>query len=207
MWYGTRASQEKSGAYLFLPSSEGAQVGPEAGSAPSHTPFSSRCDDLVSSLQLYSSEPPLVRVSRGPLFSDITTRFQHVTHRVRLYHLDGSQTRRSLPPLPSVRLTGLVCHRSACWEIPGDFQRGGHQVAGQQRARHAPCDRRCQWQPFLHRPQRFSGSIRAECLQTGSVTLAVNNLLQERLCSRARPCRCSSAGRFQNCPCRPTSTP
>uniref|UniRef100_A0A3P9HFT2 Glycosyl hydrolase family 38 C-terminal domain-containing protein n=1 Tax=Oryzias latipes TaxID=8090 RepID=A0A3P9HFT2_ORYLA len=33
--------------------------------------------------------PPLVRVSRGPIFSDITSCFQHVTHTVRLFHLEG----------------------------------------------------------------------------------------------------------------------
>uniref|UniRef100_A0A7N8YNG4 Alpha-mannosidase n=1 Tax=Mastacembelus armatus TaxID=205130 RepID=A0A7N8YNG4_9TELE len=66
LWYGTRTgmNQDKSGAYLFLPGEEGAQ------------PYS-------------FSEPPLVRVSRGPVFSDITSCFQHFTHTVRLYHLDG----------------------------------------------------------------------------------------------------------------------
>ncbi|XP_069023709.1 alpha-mannosidase 2 [Embiotoca jacksoni] len=66
LWYGTRtgANRDKSGAYLFLPGEDGAQ--------------------------LYSSEkPPLVRVSRGPIFSDITSCFQHFTHTVRLFHLDG----------------------------------------------------------------------------------------------------------------------
>nr|XP_020478113.1 alpha-mannosidase 2 [Monopterus albus] len=66
LWYRTRAgmNQDKSGAYLFLPGEEGAQ--------------------------LYSySEPPLIRVSRGPIFSDITSCFRHFTHTVRLYHLDG----------------------------------------------------------------------------------------------------------------------
>uniref|UniRef100_A0A3Q3M1G7 Alpha-mannosidase n=1 Tax=Mastacembelus armatus TaxID=205130 RepID=A0A3Q3M1G7_9TELE len=64
LWYGTRTgmNQDKSGAYLFLPGEEG--------------PYS-------------FSEPPLVRVSRGPVFSDITSCFQHFTHTVRLYHLDG----------------------------------------------------------------------------------------------------------------------
>uniref|UniRef100_H3CAT2 Alpha-mannosidase n=1 Tax=Tetraodon nigroviridis TaxID=99883 RepID=H3CAT2_TETNG len=71
LWYGTRASQEKSGAYLFLPSQEGAQ--------------------------LYSSpEPPLVRVSRGPVFSDITTRFQHVTHRAEVSRVAAGPAGRSL---------------------------------------------------------------------------------------------------------------
>ncbi|XP_068191447.1 alpha-mannosidase 2 [Antennarius striatus] len=64
LWYGTTTKQDKSGAYLFLPGEEGAQL-------------------------YSSSEPPLVRVSRGPVFSDITSCFKHFTHRVRLYHLDG----------------------------------------------------------------------------------------------------------------------
>ncbi|XP_038127924.1 alpha-mannosidase 2 [Cyprinodon tularosa] len=64
LWYGTRTSGEKSGAYLFLPGVEGPQV---------YSP----------------SEPPLVRVTRGPVFSEITSCFPHFTHTVRLYHLDG----------------------------------------------------------------------------------------------------------------------
>uniref|UniRef100_A0A3Q4GJH9 Alpha-mannosidase n=1 Tax=Neolamprologus brichardi TaxID=32507 RepID=A0A3Q4GJH9_NEOBR len=65
LWYGTRTgSRDKSGAYLFLPADEGAQL-------------------------YTSSEPPLVRVSRGPIFSDITSHFPHFTHTVRLFHLDG----------------------------------------------------------------------------------------------------------------------
>lgn len=91
LWYGTRASQEKSGAYLFLPSNEGARVGPEPGSDPNRTSFTGIHSFFL--LQLYSSsEPPLVRVSRGPVYSDITSHFQHFTHRVRLYHLDGNRT-------------------------------------------------------------------------------------------------------------------
>uniref|UniRef100_A0A8P4GP19 Alpha-mannosidase n=1 Tax=Dicentrarchus labrax TaxID=13489 RepID=A0A8P4GP19_DICLA len=64
LWYGTTRNRDKSGAYLFLPGEEGAQL-------------------------YSSSEPPLVRVSRGPVFSDITSCFRHFTHRVRLYHLEG----------------------------------------------------------------------------------------------------------------------
>uniref|UniRef100_A0AAX7URT7 mannosyl-oligosaccharide 1,3-1,6-alpha-mannosidase n=1 Tax=Astatotilapia calliptera TaxID=8154 RepID=A0AAX7URT7_ASTCA len=63
LWYGTRTgSRDKSGAYLFLPADEGLYI---------------------------SSEPPLVRISRGPIFSDITSHFPHFTHTVRLFHLDG----------------------------------------------------------------------------------------------------------------------
>ncbi len=104
LWYGTRtgANRDKSGAYLFLPGEEGSQVRPDPD--PELEPQSSlnqisqsgtQCLCLflsVAHLQLYSSsEPPLVRVSRGPIFSDITSCFRHFTHRVRLYHLDGNQ--------------------------------------------------------------------------------------------------------------------
>ncbi|XP_072227355.1 alpha-mannosidase 2 isoform X2 [Leuresthes tenuis] len=66
LWYGTRTERyrDKSGAYLFLPGAEGAQL-------------------------YSSSEPPLVRVTRGPIFSEITSCFRHFTHTVRLLHLDG----------------------------------------------------------------------------------------------------------------------
>lgn len=65
-WYETRTNrnQEKSGAYLFLPGEEGSKL-------------------------YSSSEPPLIRVSRGPVFSDITSYFRHFTHTVRLFHLNG----------------------------------------------------------------------------------------------------------------------
>lgn len=51
-----------------------------------------------------------------------------------------------------------LCPR-ACWEIPGDFQHGGHQVRGQPWTRHAARQRRRQRQPFLHRPQQLPGLI------------------------------------------------
>lgn len=80
LWYGTRTRADKSGAYLFLPGEEGAQL-------------------------YSSSEPPLVRVSRGPVFSDITSCFPHFTHRVRLYHLDGHAGR-------SLEISNMVDIRS-----------------------------------------------------------------------------------------------
>lgn len=81
-WYGTRtgANRDKSGAYLFLPGEEGAQ------------PY-------------LSAEPPLVRVSRGPIFSDITSCFRHFTHTVRLVHLDGHAGR-------SLEISNMVDIRS-----------------------------------------------------------------------------------------------
>ncbi|XP_040053273.2 alpha-mannosidase 2 [Gasterosteus aculeatus] len=80
LWYGTQRNQDKSGAYLFLPGEEGAQL-------------------------YSSSEPPLVRVSRGPVFSDITSCFRHFTHTVRLYHLDGHAGR-------SLEISNMVDIRS-----------------------------------------------------------------------------------------------
>uniref|UniRef100_A0A8C6UJ81 Alpha-mannosidase n=1 Tax=Neogobius melanostomus TaxID=47308 RepID=A0A8C6UJ81_9GOBI len=68
LWYGTRSDhRDKSGAYLFLPGDEGEQVSVTAA--------------------------PLVRVSVGPVFSDITSCFPHVTHRVRLFHIKGHEGR------------------------------------------------------------------------------------------------------------------
>ncbi|XP_070706732.1 alpha-mannosidase 2 [Pempheris klunzingeri] len=82
LWYGTRAgaNRDKSGAYLFLPGEDGAQL-------------------------YSSSESPLVRVSRGPVFSDITSCFRHFTHRVRLYHLEGHAGR-------SLEISNMVDIRS-----------------------------------------------------------------------------------------------
>uniref|UniRef100_A0A3P8RMC1 Glycosyl hydrolase family 38 C-terminal domain-containing protein n=1 Tax=Amphiprion percula TaxID=161767 RepID=A0A3P8RMC1_AMPPE len=78
LWYGTRTrtNQEKSGAYLFLPGEDEPQV-----------------------------KSPLVRVSRGPIFSDITSCFQHFTHTVRLFHLDGHAGR-------SLEISNMVDIRS-----------------------------------------------------------------------------------------------
>lgn len=69
LWYGTRSDRrDKSGAYLFLPGDEGAK------------PYE-------------WAAPPLVRVSVGPVFSDITSCSPHVTHRVRLFHIKGHEGR------------------------------------------------------------------------------------------------------------------
>ncbi|KAK5878266.1 hypothetical protein CesoFtcFv8_023687 [Champsocephalus esox] len=60
----------------------------------------------VQGAQVYSfSEPPLVRVSRGPLYSDITSCLRHVTHTVRLYHLEGHAGR-------SLEISNMVDIRS-----------------------------------------------------------------------------------------------
>ncbi|XP_037385401.1 alpha-mannosidase 2 isoform X1 [Talpa occidentalis] len=62
-WYGTTSKKDKSGAYLFLPDGEA-------------KPY------------IYTT-PPLVRVQHGKFFSDVTCFFEHVVHRVRLYHIQG----------------------------------------------------------------------------------------------------------------------
>lgn len=65
-WYGTTSNRDKSGAYLFLPN----------GEAQPYT----------------SSEPPILKITRGPLFSEVMCIYQHFTHLVRLsnvYGIDG----------------------------------------------------------------------------------------------------------------------
>ncbi|NXW07865.1 MA2A2 mannosidase, partial [Fregetta grallaria] len=61
--YGTRTSKDKSGAYLFLPD----------GEAKPYTP----------------KDPPVVRVTEGPLFSEVASYYQHVQTIVRLYNVPG----------------------------------------------------------------------------------------------------------------------
>ncbi|XP_062334959.1 alpha-mannosidase 2 isoform X1 [Osmerus eperlanus] len=62
-WYGTTNNRDKSGAYLFLPD----------GEAKLFTP----------------KKPPVIRVTQGPIFSEITTTFHQLTHTIRLYNLQG----------------------------------------------------------------------------------------------------------------------
>ncbi|XP_056146607.1 alpha-mannosidase 2 isoform X2 [Lampris incognitus] len=78
-WYGTSPNHDKSGAYLFLPDGEA-------------KPYS-------------ASLPPQVRVTRGPVFSEITSCFQHFTHTLRLFHVEGLEGH-------SVELSNLVDIRS-----------------------------------------------------------------------------------------------
>ncbi|XP_049727810.1 alpha-mannosidase 2 [Elephas maximus indicus] len=62
-WYGTTNKKDKSGAYLFLPDGEARLYG--------HPTL------------------PFVRVTRGRIYSEVTCFFDHITHRVRLYHVQG----------------------------------------------------------------------------------------------------------------------
>uniref|UniRef100_A0A663MN02 Alpha-mannosidase n=1 Tax=Athene cunicularia TaxID=194338 RepID=A0A663MN02_ATHCN len=61
--YGTRTSKDKSGAYLFLPDGEAKPYAPK--------------------------DPPVVRVTEGPLFSEVASYYQHVQTVVRLYNVPG----------------------------------------------------------------------------------------------------------------------
>ncbi|XP_008854233.1 alpha-mannosidase 2 [Nannospalax galili] len=62
-WYGTTNKRDKSGAYLFLPD----------GQAQPYV----------------SLKPPFVRVTRGRIYSEVTSFFEHVIHTVRLYNVQG----------------------------------------------------------------------------------------------------------------------
>uniref|UniRef100_A0ABI7Y1D9 Glycoside hydrolase family 38 central domain-containing protein n=1 Tax=Felis catus TaxID=9685 RepID=A0ABI7Y1D9_FELCA len=62
-WYGTTSKKDKSGAYLFLPDGEA-------------KPY------------VYTTLP-FVRVQHGRFYSDVTCFFERVTHRVRLYNIQG----------------------------------------------------------------------------------------------------------------------
>uniref|UniRef100_A0A4X2KH64 Alpha-mannosidase n=1 Tax=Vombatus ursinus TaxID=29139 RepID=A0A4X2KH64_VOMUR len=61
--YGTRTSKDKSGAYLFLPDGEAKPYVPK--------------------------EPPVLRVTEGPFFSEVVAYYQHMQQVVRLYNLPG----------------------------------------------------------------------------------------------------------------------
>uniref|UniRef100_A0A7N5KJJ0 mannosyl-oligosaccharide 1,3-1,6-alpha-mannosidase n=1 Tax=Ailuropoda melanoleuca TaxID=9646 RepID=A0A7N5KJJ0_AILME len=61
--YGTRASKDKSGAYLFLPDGEAQPYVPK--------------------------DAPVLRVTEGPFFSEVVAYYEHVRQVVRLYNLPG----------------------------------------------------------------------------------------------------------------------
>ncbi|KAF5927300.1 hypothetical protein HPG69_017777 [Diceros bicornis minor] len=61
--YGTRTSKDKSGAYLFLPDGEAQPYVPK--------------------------DPPVLRVTEGPFFSEVVAYYEHVHQMVRLYNLPG----------------------------------------------------------------------------------------------------------------------
>ncbi|KAM6426156.1 alpha-mannosidase 2x isoform 4-T4 [Liasis olivaceus] len=62
--YGTRSTKDKSGAYLFLPDGEAKPYVPK--------------------------DPPVVRVTEGPFFSEAAIYYQHIQEVVRLYNVPGA---------------------------------------------------------------------------------------------------------------------
>ncbi|KAI1905296.1 hypothetical protein AGOR_G00014640 [Albula goreensis] len=83
IWYGTTSNRDKSGAYLFLPDGEA---------------------------KMYvANSPPVVRVTKGVVFSEVTTNYDHVTHTVRLYNTPGAEGQ-------SVEISNTV-------DIRGEFNR------------------------------------------------------------------------------------
>uniref|UniRef100_A0A674BCN3 Alpha-mannosidase n=1 Tax=Salmo trutta TaxID=8032 RepID=A0A674BCN3_SALTR len=85
-WYGTTSNRDKSGAYLFLPDGEAKMYSP--------------------------ARPPVIRVTKGSVFSEITTTFDHVTHTLRLYNVQGVEGQ-------AVEICNLV-------DIRGEFN---HEIA------------------------------------------------------------------------------
>uniref|UniRef100_A0A8C9W4R4 Alpha-mannosidase n=1 Tax=Scleropages formosus TaxID=113540 RepID=A0A8C9W4R4_SCLFO len=83
VWYGTTSNRDKSGAYLFLPD----------GEAKAYTP----------------NHAPVIRVTKGVVFSEVTTTYQHVTHTLRLYNVQGIEGQ-------SVEISNTV-------DIRGEFNR------------------------------------------------------------------------------------
>lgn len=94
--YGTRTSKDKSGAYLFLPDGEAKVRGqpPRARwqlyPRPHDTPAGSSLSAALLPPQPYApKDPPVVRVTEGPLFSEVASYYQHVQTVVRLYNVPG----------------------------------------------------------------------------------------------------------------------
>uniref|UniRef100_A0A9J8AT56 mannosyl-oligosaccharide 1,3-1,6-alpha-mannosidase n=2 Tax=Cyprinus carpio TaxID=7962 RepID=A0A9J8AT56_CYPCA len=86
VWYGTTSNKDKSGAYLFLPDKEATIYSP--------------------------SQPPVVRVTKGPLFSEVTTTFTHITHTLRLYNIQGVEG-QSVEICNTVDIRGETNHEIA----------------------------------------------------------------------------------------------
>ncbi|XP_043920205.1 alpha-mannosidase 2 [Protopterus annectens] len=86
MWYGTTTSRDKSGAYLFLPDGEA-------------KPY-------------VISEVPVIRVTHGRIFSEVTCFYEHVTHTLRLYNVPGLEM-QSLEIVNIVDITKEYNHELA----------------------------------------------------------------------------------------------
>ncbi|XP_065517504.1 alpha-mannosidase 2 isoform X7 [Lathamus discolor] len=82
-WYGTTSNRDKSGAYLFLPDGDA-------------KPY-------------IFTDPPTIRVAHGSIFSEVLCFFNHVTHSMRLYKVQGLEGQ-------SVEVSNIV-------DIRGEYNR------------------------------------------------------------------------------------
>lgn len=88
--YGTRSSKDKSGAYLFLPDGEAKVQEPAGSCACGPTAALPAAAQHSPPPQPYApKDPPVVRVTEGPLFSEVASYYQHVQIVVRLYNVPG----------------------------------------------------------------------------------------------------------------------
>ncbi|KAI1235311.1 hypothetical protein IHE44_0002955 [Lamprotornis superbus] len=91
--YGTRTSKDKSGAYLFLPDGEAKVQGPPLEASLQlccRTVLRQQPQHSYPSPQPYTPrDPPVVRVMEGPLFSEVSSYYQHVQTVVRIYNVPG----------------------------------------------------------------------------------------------------------------------
>uniref|UniRef100_A0A9J8CMM3 Alpha-mannosidase n=1 Tax=Cyprinus carpio carpio TaxID=630221 RepID=A0A9J8CMM3_CYPCA len=68
---------------------------------------------ITALLWIYSpSQPPVVRVTKGPLFSEVTTTFTHITHTLRLYNIQGVEG-QSVEICNTVDIRGETNHEIA----------------------------------------------------------------------------------------------
>ncbi|TRY91811.1 hypothetical protein DNTS_012444 [Danionella cerebrum] len=96
VWYGTTSNKDKSGAYLFLPDGEATVYSP--------------------------SQAPLVRVTKGPLFSEVTTSFTNIIHTLRLYSVHGVES-QSVEIWNTVDIRGEY-NREIAMRISSDLHSG-----------------------------------------------------------------------------------
>ncbi|KAG8145321.1 hypothetical protein E2320_013651 [Naja naja] len=93
--YGTRTTKDKSGAYLFLPDGEAKHEKSNCIANPSGQPIfnlqtASVPPSLLMGRQPYTpKDPPVVRVTEGPFFSEAAIYYQHIQEVVRLYNVPG----------------------------------------------------------------------------------------------------------------------
>lgn len=117
--YGTRTSKDKSGAYLFLPDGEAKVQAPPLRASwqpcprPSNSPAGSSLSAALLPPQPYApKDPPVVRVTEGPLFSEVVSYYQHVQTVVRLYNVPGETVRGCARKVTGPGVLGNAAHEA-----------------------------------------------------------------------------------------------